>query len=256
MQEAARPRRDSFSPTKTVITLLDMKRSANVEIMLSKLGAGVSPEEIAQAVAQLDCERLTLEHVDQMLRYIPTDEEKLILRGFLKKGGDRNDLGKAEKYFLALAGVDRFQSRLWALQFKLAFDANAQDLAAAMGTIRAASEQALGSKRLQGLMQVVLAVGNTLNAGRGPVNGFRIESLQKLSDTRSFDGKTTLLHYIVSHCERRQPDMLKVDEDVPALAHARRTFASLQEDLAPLQRGLVALKGALCCPFGVALAFL
>lgn len=53
-----------------------MKRSANVEIMLSKLGSALGAEEVAQAVAQLDCERLTLEHVDQMLRYIPTDDEK------------------------------------------------------------------------------------------------------------------------------------------------------------------------------------
>ena len=58
-------------------------------------------------------------------------------------------------------------------------------------------------------MAIVLAVGNTLNSSKAPVLGFRIESLQKLIDTRSFDGKTTLLHYIVSHCERRQPDVLK-----------------------------------------------
>lgn len=184
---------------------------------------------------------------------LPFAPNRLLLRDFLKKGGDRNELGKAEKYFLALTGVDRFQSRLWALQFKLAFDANAQDLAAAMEVIIQAAEQARTSARLQSLLGLVLAVGNTLNAARAPVGGFRIESLQKLSDTRSFDGKTTLLHYIVSHCERRQPDMLKVDEDLAALALARRTFLSLQEDLAPLQRGLLALEGARVGPYSAAL---
>ena len=37
-------------------------------------------------------------------------------------GGVPEDLAKAERYFLALAGIDRPQSRLWAMQFKLAFD--------------------------------------------------------------------------------------------------------------------------------------
>ena len=64
-----------------------------------------------------------------------------------------------------------------------------------------------------------------------------------LADTRSFDGKTTLLHYLVSHCERRDKDLLAVDTDLQHLpAAARRTFAALDDDLAPLQRGLAALK--------------
>ena len=37
---------------------------------------------------------------------------------------------------------------------------------------------------LQALMAVVLALGNTLNNAKAPVSGFRIDSLQKLVDTR------------------------------------------------------------------------
>jgi hypothetical protein len=156
--------------------------------------------------------------------------------------GDVEVLGKAERYFLSLSGVDRFESKLWALQFKLAFDKNAVDLGAHTACIAFACAEVLASTRLQRLLAVVLAVGNTLNAGRAPASGFRVDSLAKLADTRSFDGKTTLLHYLVSHCERRDRDLLAVDDDLPHLpAAARRTFGALDEDIAPLQRGLAAL---------------
>lgn len=228
-----------------IVTLLELKRASNIEIMLSKLGAARSVDDVTAAVAQLDASLLTPDHIDGMLRFIPTSDEVKILQRYVKgpPAGDVEVLGKAERYFLSLSAVDRFESKLWALQFKLAFDKNAVELASATACIHYACGEVLASARLQRLLAVVLAVGNTLNAGRAPASGFRVDSLAKLADTRSFDGKTTLLHYLVSHCERRDRDLLSVDADLTHLpAAARRTFAALDEDLAPLQRGLAALK--------------
>jgi hypothetical protein len=205
-------------------------------------------DEITNAVAQLDASLLTPDHVDAMLRFIPTGDEVKLLTRYVAgppagPPGDVDVLGKAERYFLSLSAVDRFESKLWALQFKLAFDKNAVDLGAHTACITFACGEVLASSRLQRLLAVVLAVGNTLNAGRAPASGFRVDSLAKLADTRSFDGKTTLLHYLVSHCERRDRDLLSVDDDLPHLpSAARRTFAALDEDISPLQRGLAALQ--------------
>ena len=228
------------------VTLLDLKRASNVEIMLSKLAGGCSVEEVVASVAALDVSFLSLDHVDAMLRFIPTAEEVKLLRRYVAgpPAGEVEVLGKAERYFLALTAVDRAESKLWALQFKLAFDKNALEVALHTQTIALACAEVLASQRLQRLLAVVLAVGNTLNAGRAPASGFRVDSLAKLVDTRSFDGKTTLLHYLVSHCERRDRDLLKVEQDLQHLpAAARRTFAALDEDVAPLERGLAALQG-------------
>ena len=230
-----------------IVTLLELKRASNVEIMLSKLGGTRNVDDITGAVASLDASYLTTDHIEAMLRYIPTSDEVALLKRYVRgpPGGPPGDvevLGKAERYFLSLSAVDRFESKLWALQFKLAFDKNAVDLGAHTACIAFACSEVLASTRLQRLLAVVLAVGNTLNAGRAPASGFRVDSLAKLADTRSFDGKTTLLHYLVSHCERRDRDLLLIDDDLPHLpAAARRTFAALDEDIAPLQRGLAAL---------------
>ena len=229
-----------------VVTLLDLKRASNVEIMLSKLVGSATLEEVVASVAALDASYLTADQVGTMLKFLPTPEEVKLLQRYVAgpPPGDVQVLGKAERYFLALAAVDRAESKLWALHFKLAFDKNALEVAAHTHTISSACAQLVSSARLQRLLALVLAVGNTLNSGKAPARGFRVDSLAKLVDTRSFDGRTTLLHYLVSHCERRDKDLLLVEEDLPHLGPAaRRTFGALDDDLAPLLRGLDALRG-------------
>jgi hypothetical protein len=60
------------------------------------------------------------------------------------------------------------------------------------------------------------------NAARGPAHGFALSSLPKLFDTRSFDGKTTLLHYLVAHLENKDEDLLQFTYDLPHLDKAAR----------------------------------
>ena len=47
------------------------------------------------------------------------------------------------------------------------------------------------------LLEAILKAGNRMNAGtsRGNAQAFKLSSLRKLSDVRSSDGKTTLLHF-------------------------------------------------------------
>ena len=126
------------------------------------------------------------------------------------------------------------------------------------------------SSRLGRLVALVLNLGNALHATRGvAAAGFSLSSLSKLLDTRSFDGSTTLLHYMVAHLEREREERsgdqqrwvprelltcakvllvagdcpLLFAEELPSLAPASRlTFAMLDEELAPLRGGLKALE--------------
>ena len=55
------------------------------------------------------------------------------------------------------------------------------------------------SKRLIQVLEMVLNIGNLMNAGsvNGGVEAFKFESLPRLSQTKSADGKMTVLDYIV-----------------------------------------------------------
>jgi hypothetical protein len=58
--------------------------------------------------------------------------------------------------------------------------------------------QVRGSAKLKRIMQTILSLGNALNHGtaRGSAIGFRLDSLLKLTDTRSRNSKMTLMHYL------------------------------------------------------------
>jgi len=251
---------------KGFVSLLDLKRGSNVEIMLSQIS--LSLPEIADAVRRLDDAKLDVEHVDMMLRYLPTSDELAALRAF---EGDRARLGKADRYFSALASVAGHASKMKALRFKQGFRSATRDARAWVAVVDAFCAELKSSSRLGRLVALVLNLGNALHATRGvAAAGFSLSSLPKLLDTRSFDGSTTLLHYMVAHLEREREERsgdggdgsvgkkkgangeassssydcpLLFAEELPSLAPASRlTFAMLDEELAPLRGGLKALE--------------
>ncbi|CAF5192890.1 unnamed protein product, partial [Rotaria magnacalcarata] len=62
---------------------------------------------------------------------------------------------------------------------------------------------------------IVLAFGNYMNSSkRGPAYGFKLASLEILSDTRTHDKRLTLLHYIVQTVEERFSDVSQFDMEL------------------------------------------
>jgi hypothetical protein len=71
--------------------------------------------------------------------------------------------------------------------------------------------QVRNSEALKQVLQVVLLIGNRINAESkgGPALGFTVASLLKLSQTKSFNRKTTILDYIVSFIHKQIPTALQ-----------------------------------------------
>ena len=49
---------------------------------------------------------------------------------------------------------------------------------------------------------------------RGAAHGFKLESLNRIADTRSYDKKQTLLNYMVHMVEKVFPNVLTFHEDL------------------------------------------
>ena len=60
------------------VTLLDLKRGSNIEIMLSQIKASL--DDIAAAVQTIDDEVLDAESVQSMIRFLPTADELALVR--------------------------------------------------------------------------------------------------------------------------------------------------------------------------------
>lgn len=103
--------------------------------------------------------------------------------------------------------------------------------------IEKACDELLNSYRLRKLLGIVLKIGNLLNTA-GPGNkpmahAFAIKSLLKLDQTKAFDKKTTLLHYIVRKVKQNNVGVLDFKDDLPSVSEAEKI--SLNERIRELE---------------------
>jgi len=74
------------------------------------------------------------------------------------------------------------------------------------GTLEAACADLRSSKLFMKLLDAVLKTGNRMNDGtnRGEARAFKLDTLLKLADIKSTDGKTTVLHFVVQEIIRSE----------------------------------------------------
>eukprot|EP01036_Dinobryon_divergens_P010219 gene10219-13691_t len=90
-------------------------------------------------------------------------------------------------------------------------------------------------------MEIVLAIGNYLNGGspRGGVYGFKLEGLLKLATVKSVDNKQSLMNFLAYHCEKYEPTLLTLNDDLSLSEEASRvSIDSIRGDLGNLKKNL------------------
>ena len=149
----------------------------------------------------------------------------------------------AEQFVLNLAAcpqVPRLSAKLSLGIFKAEFPSKASRVDDWIQTVTSACAQVRGSSRFGTMLQVVLALGNTLNAlGTGKATaGFRLSSLTILANTKSFDDSTSLLQILVSRLEEKQPELLDVSQDMPDIeAASSLSLGDIVEEVKQLASG-------------------
>lgn len=235
---------------KGPVLLIDSKRSRNVGIGLAKLRA---PNDMIRncllnlTIILPDNRVLPLDALIVLEESLPTPEEINIVKGYK---GDKQRLGEAEKFFLAVADVPKAKQRAAALAFQRAYDQRTGDVENRIRTLIDACNQVRSSQRLRRILEATLKIGNKLNTddvdssnqtatGKKRVIGFTLNSLLKLSQTKSFNGKTTVLAYLVSILNRKDPDALNVAEELTLLGTATHLdIRTLRDDVTNLKKDL------------------
>jgi len=225
------------------INLFDSKISQNVGIALAKLR--MQNDEIITAIFRLDDEKLDLEKVKVLFQMAPHDEDLSTLKDF---DGDREKLGKVEKFFDSTMKIPKYTSRLEAWIFTLSFQNDTSSQKAVLDHINAAIKQVDKSKNLLIILEIMLAVGNFLNAGtpRGGAYGIKIDYLKKFSDSKDLSGKKHLLHYVTSYSAKNYPELLKISEEFPDIDQAsKNSLSQWFGDFTTFKKGKDHLKGQL-----------
>ncbi|KAH7351554.1 hypothetical protein KP509_19G002700 [Ceratopteris richardii] len=171
--------------------ILDSKKAQNIAIQLRALKA--STQDICDAL--LEGANMKAESLDVLVKMAPTQEEEKALLGF---SGDRSELDPAERFLKSVLEIPNAFQRLQAMQFRASFKDDMMLVQDVLKVLEAACVEIRENRLFLKLLEAVLKTGNRMNKGtnRGEAEAFKLDALLRLSDVKSADGKTTLLHYV------------------------------------------------------------
>ncbi|CAM0149697.1 unnamed protein product [Urochloa decumbens] len=180
--------------------VLDPKRLQNVAIMLKALN--VTSDDVIRALMHGSGD-LGSEFYETLAKMAPTKEEELKLKDY---SGDISKLDPAERFLKDILDVPFAFKRVDALLYRANFDTEVNYLKNSFGTLEAACADLRSSKLFLKLLDAVLKTGNRMNDGtnRGEARAFKLDTLLKLADIKSTDGKTTVLHFVVQEIIRSE----------------------------------------------------
>jgi hypothetical protein len=202
--------------------LLDLNRSNNLAISLMAF-KDLSHDELADTIAHLDpLRKITGERVQFMKDLLPTPTEVKTIKEF---SGDDSRLVPAEKFFKRMVQVQRLQTKVQVMQTMDALNDNASELGKNFVVLERVCSQIMNSEKLEEVLDMVLQIGNIMNEGTrtGGAAGFKFDSLLKLTQTKSSDGKMTVLDYIVMiFVAKEKREALQLMSDFPDCQVASR----------------------------------
>ncbi|XP_053952499.1 formin-J [Anastrepha ludens] len=204
----------------TEITLLDGKRSLNVNIFLKQFRS--SNEDIIQLIRDGEHDDIGAEKLRGLLKILPEVDELDMLKTF---NGDKSRLGNAEKFLLQLLEVPNYKLRIESMLLKEEFAANISYLDPCINAMIYAGGDLMNNEMLQEVLYMVVIAGNFLNSGgyAGNAAGVKLSSLQKLTDIRANKPGINLIHFVAMQAEKRNPELLKFPAQLTALENASRT---------------------------------
>uniref|UniRef100_A0A3Q2HRD7 Diaphanous related formin 3 n=1 Tax=Equus caballus TaxID=9796 RepID=A0A3Q2HRD7_HORSE len=245
-QQKEKREEDDFEEKKAIkkkikeLKFLDSKIAQNLSIFLSSFR--VPYEEIKMMILEVDETQLAESMIQNLIKHLPDQEQLNSLSQFKS---DYNNLCEPEQFAVVMSNVKRLRPRLSAILFKLQFEEQVNNIKPDIMAVSTACEEIKKSRSFSKLLELVLLMGNYMNAGsrNAQTFGFNLSSLCKLKDTKSADQKTTLLHFLVEVCEEKYPDILNFVDDMEHLDKASKvSVETLEKNLKQMGRQLQQLE--------------
>jgi len=224
---------------KKMAGLLDLTRANNVAISL-KAFKEFKHNTLANVLSDLDPDNVIPRDKIQFIRNIlPTNGEAALVRSYK---GDDGTLSPVEMFFRHLNNVQRIEEKVFVLQTMNNFNESTKGIEQNLRLLSEVCSQVMESEKLAQVLETVLIIGNIMNEGTrtGGAAGFKLDSLLKLTQTKSTDGKVTVLDYIVmTFVAKDQRDALNLALEFPDIKVASRIMISeIISDVVTMRSGL------------------
>ncbi|KAM8988734.1 formin-like protein 1 isoform 2-T2 [Ara ararauna] len=220
------------------VTLMESNRAKNLAITLRK--GGCSIQDICTAIETYDQQALSLDFLELLLRFLPTEYERTLIGKFEREQQPPEELSDEDQFMIRFSKIPRLAERMNVMIFLGNFSDTAQLLMPQLNAIIAASMSLKSSSKLRNILEIVLAFGNYMNSSkRGAAYGFRLQSLDALLEMKSTDRKQTLLHYLVRVIMEKYPGLTGFHTELHFLDKAGTvSLDSVLQDVRGLQQGM------------------
>ncbi|XP_061199137.1 formin-like protein 1 isoform X2 [Neopsephotus bourkii] len=220
------------------VTLMESNRAKNLAITLRK--GGCSIQDICTAIETYDQQALSLDFLELLLRFLPTEYERTLIGKFEQEQQPLEELSDEDQFMIRFSKIPRLAERMNVMIFLGNFSDTAQLLMPQLNAIIAASMSLKSSSKLRNILEIVLAFGNYMNSSkRGAAYGFRLQSLDALLEMKSTDRKQTLLHYLVRVITEKYPGLTGFHTELHFLDKAGTvSLDSVLQDVRGLQQGM------------------
>lgn len=209
--------------------ILDVGREHNVGIVLQFLRLPI--QRIESSIRAFDEETLGDEHIDGLLKILPSANDLEAMENYLKKLGKKrlkttetHEFSIPVRFFFMTMNIDQYANRIRAWGLKLELHSRLEDYKKKLLCVLDGVTAVLNSVYLPDIMHFLLSVSNFLNAGTRfqGAKGFPITQLPHIINFRTTNGKGVLLEYIVHTLNKVDPTLhLVTRELMPAVDHAR-----------------------------------
>uniref|UniRef100_A0A5K4EPS4 Formin-like n=1 Tax=Schistosoma mansoni TaxID=6183 RepID=A0A5K4EPS4_SCHMA len=220
-------------------SLMDPNRHRCIGVLLRYLESEkYTPERLWNDINRLE---LGQDVTDRIYHQLPTsDEMKTYLNYEFTEQRSIDDLTDEDRLLLHLCKVERLGPRLEIILFMNSFEDNLNVVNSKIIAVRSASLALKNSCKFRAILEIILAFGNYMNSSRrGIAYGFRLQSLDALSDTRTLDKSWTLLHFIVETIETQFPALVNFDDELTGVVEAAKVpTEALTNDVAALVSGM------------------
>lgn len=208
------------------IFILDPRKSQNTAIVLKSLA--ISSKEILDAL--LEGSGLNTDTLEKLTKISPTVEDQARI---LKFNGNSTQLAYAESFlYQILTSVPTAFIRINAMLFRSNYDPDILHLKESLQTLEFGCKELRARGVFYKLLEAILKSGNRMNAGtdRGNAQGFNLNALRKLSNLKSTDGFTTLLHFVVEQVARAEGKYVSIKRDHGPESNNTRDIGNNDQD--------------------------
>ncbi|CAL9686933.1 unnamed protein product [Knipowitschia caucasica] len=226
------------------LSVIDGRRAQNCNILLSRLK--LTNEEIRHAILTMDeQEDLPKDMLEQLLKFVPEKSDIELLE---EHKNELERMARADRFLYDMSRINHYQQRLQSLYFKKKFTERLEEVKPRIKALSLASREVRNCGSMRHLLEIILAFGNYMNKGqRGNAYGFKINSLNKIADTKSsIDRSITLLHYLITVLEMKYPKVMRFSEDLKNVPEAAKVnMVELEKEIGSLRSGLKLIESEL-----------